>query len=164
MNILLVYPNREKPYFKEKNEKTKIFHHILSKIAPFPKQLTLPLLAATTPKKHNVEIIDGSNKNIDFNKRYDLVGIHCNTSTAFIAYKIADKFKKIGTKVVIGGWHASALPHEAKQHADSVVIGEADETWPQILEDFEKQKTKSKLFDIDGTSVGHSSNFSFVST
>jgi radical SAM superfamily enzyme YgiQ (UPF0313 family) len=143
MNILLVYPDRDKPYFKDKSEKINVFHDLLSRIAPFPKQLTLPLLAAATPEEHNVEIIDGNIKNINFNKEYDLIGIHCNTSTAFMAYEIADEFRKHGTFVVIGGWHASALPEEAKQHADAVVIGEADETWPQLLKDFEEGNVKT---------------------
>lgn len=156
MNILLVYPNRDNPYFKEENEKIKIFHQMLSKVAPFPKQLTLPLLAASTQEKHGVKIVDGSKKNIDFNNEYDLVGIHCNTSTALIAYEIADEFRRRGVTVVLGGWHASALPEEAKQHADAVVIGEADYTWPQLVNDLEKGRLKPFYYQskpVDPTDV-----------
>ncbi|HID26053.1 MAG TPA: B12-binding domain-containing radical SAM protein [Thermoplasmata archaeon] len=55
---------------------------------------------------------------------------------------LENEFRKRGVFVVLGGWHPSALPEEAKQHADSVVIGEAEETWPQLLKDLENKKTK----------------------
>ena len=57
-------------------------------------------------------------------------------------YKIADRFRKMGIKVVIGGIHASNMPEEAMSHADSVVIGEADEVWATILHDAEQGELK----------------------
>jgi len=99
-------------------------------------------LSAVTPKKYLIEIVDERFDKINFNKNYDIVGITTYTANAFHAYEIADKFREKGVKVVLGGYHASALPDEAKQHADSVVIGEAEETWPQLLKDFEKGKLK----------------------
>jgi radical SAM superfamily enzyme YgiQ (UPF0313 family) len=111
------------------------------------KKLHFPTLAAVTPKKHTIETIEAGIKDINFDKKYDLVGISSLTSTSQLAYKIADEFRKHGTFVVIGGWHASALPEEAKQHADAVVIGEADETWPQLLKDYEEGKVKP-LYEI----------------
>jgi len=63
--------------------------------------------------------------------------------TALRAYEIADEFRKRGVTVVLGGNHPTALPEEAKQHADAVVIGEAEVTWPQLLEDFEKGQLQS---------------------
>ncbi|RLF26190.1 MAG: B12-binding domain-containing radical SAM protein [Thermoplasmata archaeon] len=99
-------------------------------------------LAAVTPRDHEIEIVDERRNKINFNKNYDIVGITTYTANAFHAYEIADKFRKNGVKVVLGGYHVSALPEEAKQHADSVVIGEAEETWPQLLKDFEKGKLK----------------------
>jgi radical SAM superfamily enzyme YgiQ (UPF0313 family) len=59
------------------------------------------------------------------------------TSQAERAYQIADRFRESGTKVVIGGIHASILPHEAKQHADSVIVGEVENLWEEILTDIE---------------------------
>ncbi|MCD6469129.1 MAG: B12-binding domain-containing radical SAM protein [Thermoplasmata archaeon] len=107
-----------------------------------PSPLSLAILAALTPEIHSVKIIDERFENINFNRFYDLVGISCCTFNATRSYQIADEFRKRGTTVVLGGAHASALPEEAKQHADSVVIGEAEETWPQLLKDFEKGKLK----------------------
>jgi len=70
------------------------------------------------------------------------VGITTVTCLANIAYEIADSFRRRAVPVVIGGWHASALPDEAKQHADAVVIGEAEEIWPQLLKDVESGKLR----------------------
>ena len=62
------------------------------------------------------------------------------TNQGLKAYEISEEFRKEGKKVVLGGWHPSALPEEAKQYADSIVIGEAEEIWPQLLRDVEKDK------------------------
>jgi len=59
------------------------------------------------------------------------------TSQSKRAYQIADTFRARGTKVVLGGMHPYALPEEAKNHADAVVIGEVEPLWEQILEDCE---------------------------
>ena len=61
------------------------------------------------------------------------------TTTAPRAYEIADHFRRRGVKVVMGGMHVSALPDEALEHCDSVVVGEAEELWPRLLADFEQQ-------------------------
>ena len=112
----------------------------------FEKYATPPLglqqLAAVTPKKHTVKIIDERFEGINYNKKYDLVGITTITASAIHAYEIADKFRKRGMPVILGGYHASVLPDEAKQHADSVVIGEADLIWPNLLQDLEKGKLR----------------------
>ena len=125
MRILLIYPDKSRP-----NKKY------------YPKSLSLLILAALTPEKHSVEIKEMTYNDIDFNINYDLVGITCITPHAPIVYKIADEFRKRNTRVILGGWHPSALPHEAKKHADAVVIGEAEETWPQLLKDFNENKPK----------------------
>lgn len=100
--------------------------------------LTFPMLAAVTPEYHIIKMIDERYEPIDFNEQYDLVGITAMTNEITRAYEIADEFRARGTTVILGGSHPSAVPKEAKQHADSVVIGEAEEAWPQLLLDFEK--------------------------
>ncbi len=67
----------------------------------------------------------------------DLAAISLLTPTAVPGYRIADGLRARGIKVVVGGMHASALPEEAKGHADAVVIGEAESVWPTVLEDFQ---------------------------
>jgi len=100
--------------------------------------LGLPLLAAHTPAGHEVVILDDSRRMIAFDGRdagFDLVGISALTPTADRAYALADEFRRRGAKVVLGGLHVTTLPDEAAGHADAIVIGEADETWPQVVED-----------------------------
>ena len=104
-------------------------------LVPFP-QASLTIIAGLTPKEHSVTIIDERLHEIDFNSDYDLIGITAMTATSVRAYQIADEFRKRNKKVVLGGIHPSALPDEAIQHADSVVIGEAENLWGILLEDF----------------------------
>jgi radical SAM superfamily enzyme YgiQ (UPF0313 family) len=66
----------------------------------------------------------------------DLAAISLLTPTAVPGYRIADALRARGIPVVVGGMHATALPEEAKAHADAVVIGEAESVWPTVLKDF----------------------------
>jgi len=127
MKILLVAPGP--------NEHKKV------KLVPFP-QASLPLLAALTPPQHEVVIVDERAEYVPFEEQFDLVGITAMTATSQRAYQIADRFREKGTKVVLGGMHPSACPEEALQHADAVVIGEAEGLWEQLLEDLEKGELK----------------------
>ncbi|HID32871.1 MAG TPA: radical SAM protein, partial [bacterium (Candidatus Stahlbacteria)] len=104
--------------------------------------LALPVLAGLTPDHHDIEIVDENIDDIDLSSGADLVAITSMTSTVPRAYEIADRFRAQGSKVVMGGIHASALPQEALQHADSVVIGEAEGVWSHLIEDFEHNRLK----------------------
>jgi len=102
--------------------------------------LALPTIAALTPKDVEVSITDENIEEIYFDKRVNLVGITCNTWLAPRAYEIADEFRKRGLTVVLGGIHPSMLPDEAIQHADAVVIGEAENVWANLVEDFRRKR------------------------
>ncbi|MDD5774034.1 MAG: radical SAM protein [bacterium] len=104
--------------------------------------LALPTLAALTPSGIDVEICDENIEHIDFDEKVDLVGITTNTYTVNRAYEIADTYRKRNVTVVLGGIHTSVLPEEALQHADSVVIGEAEEVWGELLNDFKENNLK----------------------
>jgi len=99
--------------------------------------LGIVTLAGLTPQNIEVSVIDENAHKVNFDEQADLVGITTMTPTATRAYEIADGFRKRGIAVVLGGFHASAVPEEAGQHADSVVIGEAEEIWTSLLHDFE---------------------------
>lgn len=117
-------------------EKTRKPLHVAS--------ITLGELAALTPKKHSLEFQNiVKPTKINYESDYDIIGISTITPSAPFAYNIADNFRKSGKIVVLGGYHPTVLPTEAKQHADSVVIGEGEFVWPQLLEDFEQGKLKS---------------------
>lgn len=120
-----------------------------SKQAP----LGLGIVAALTPPGWSVRILDENFREFRF-READLVGITAVTASANRAYEIADQYRKAGIPVVMGGIHASSMPEEALQHADSVVIGEAEGTWPRLIEDFQAgnlQRTyKSGFSDLAG--------------
>ena len=105
---------------------------------------TLGLLkvAALTPDGWDINIVDEKAEPIDLNQDADLVGITSMTPAVNRGYEIADHFRARGIKVVMGGMHPSKMPEEALQHADSVVIGEAEGLWPGVLEDFKHGKLK----------------------
>ena len=99
--------------------------------------LTLPYLAALTPRDIQVEIKDDMLEEITFREDCDLVGITSMTHQASRAYEIAAGFRRRGIPVVMGGWHATMAPEECLEYADSLVLGEAEEAWPQLLRDFQ---------------------------
>jgi radical SAM superfamily enzyme YgiQ (UPF0313 family) len=99
-------------------------------------------IAAMTPKKHLVTVLNERYTPINFDEPYDLININFTTSTASHAYEIADIFREKGKTVVLSGYHASALPDEAKQHADSVLLGRGETNWPTLLEDLENHQLK----------------------
>jgi len=107
--------------------------------------LALPILAALTPPDVEISCTDDLLTPIDLErdlKEVDLVGITISTKTALRAYQIADAYRRKGTSVVLGGIHPSVLPEEAKAHADAVVIGEAEESWGRLIEDFRAEDLK----------------------
>jgi len=110
--------------------------------------ITLPHIAAITPKEYEVKIVNENYTNLDFNEECDLVGISCYTMTAPRVYEIADEFRRRGKTVVLGGYHPTAMPEEAIQHADSVLKGMAEASWPKLLKDFENGKLK-KFYERD---------------
>ena len=101
----------------------------------FVPHLGLATVAALTPRDVEVSLTDERISEVDLRKNVDMVGISTVTTTASRAYEIADSFRERGVKVVLGGIHTSFLPEEAGQHADAVVIGEAEGLWPLVIED-----------------------------
>jgi radical SAM superfamily enzyme YgiQ (UPF0313 family) len=107
----------------------------------FP-QLTMPLLAALTPEGVEIHHTDEIVSPVNFRCGADLVGITTTTCSAPHAYAVADEFRARGVKVVLGGPHPTLLPAEAAQHADSVLVGEAEGVWPLLVEDFQNDRLK----------------------
>ena len=98
--------------------------------------LTFPLLAALTPSDISVSVAHELLEEVSFDDPADLVGLTSITNNIFRTYEIADEFRRRGVPVVMGGFHVSAEPAEALEHADTVFVGEAEDTWPQYLRDF----------------------------
>jgi radical SAM superfamily enzyme YgiQ (UPF0313 family) len=108
---------------------------------PFPI-LGLTLLASLFPKSYEVKIVNEAIEKIDFDAEFDLVGITGLTCVIKRAYEVADRFREMGVKVILGGVHPSLLPEEAKEHADSVFIGEAEGMIEELTRDFEAGELK----------------------
>ena len=106
--------------------------------------LALAYMGAYTPDDWKKDMYDEYVDNwIDPSElKADLVAMSAFTPNMRRAYYLADKFRERGIKTVCGGAHVSALPDEALEHFDSVVIGEGEPVWPQLIQDFEQGKLK----------------------
>ncbi|MBU0498048.1 MAG: B12-binding domain-containing radical SAM protein [Candidatus Thermoplasmatota archaeon] len=140
MNIGFIYPDPLKHNGHRKNKITDTDSSIIFSNIAYRPNLTLLNLAAVTPENHTISVLDDTIDKIPMDNGFDVVAITSMTNNIQRAYELADGFRSLGTKVVLGGWHPSALPNEAIQHADAVVIGEGEELWPQVLLDMENNK------------------------
>jgi radical SAM superfamily enzyme YgiQ (UPF0313 family) len=99
--------------------------------------LAFAVLAAHTPPHVELALYDERIEPIDMQHATDLVAMTVETYTARRAYQVADTFRQRGVPVVMGGYHPTFLPDEALAHADSIVIGDAEGLWPQVVADAE---------------------------
>ncbi len=124
--IILISPTATKPGF-------------ISKFFRFPP-LNLALLAALAPE-YEYTIIDENIDGVDYKseeiQKADVIGLTVMTAQAQRAYELADRFRRMGKTVIMGGMHVSALPEEALKHCDAVVVGEAEGIWPELLKHHE---------------------------
>lgn len=109
--------------------------------------LALPLLAAYAPNNWEVKIIIDVIEEIDFDEEVDLVGIGAMGHAVFRAMNIAAEFRKRGRKVFMGGYMVSILPDFVKNQCDSVVIGDGEISFPQLLMDFENTGKIKPIYD-----------------
>ncbi|MBN1903152.1 B12-binding domain-containing radical SAM protein [Candidatus Sumerlaeota bacterium] len=107
-------------------------------------QLSLHILEGLTPPAHEVKILEEEMDDISLEEECDLVGISCMTANAPRAYALSAEFRKRGKTVVLGGVHPTLLFNEAIQHCDAVVVGEAENVWEQLLEDFQRGALKRR--------------------
>jgi radical SAM superfamily enzyme YgiQ (UPF0313 family) len=107
--------------------------------------LTLSTLAALVPEelKADIRILDEGIEEIDLNLDADIVGMTVISGSAPRAYALSKHFRTQGITVVLGGPHITLMPEEAAQHADAIVVGYAEQTWPQLLLDFEKGELRT---------------------
>jgi radical SAM superfamily enzyme YgiQ (UPF0313 family) len=99
--------------------------------------LAIPTLASLTPPQHEIRVFDENIAEIDYTWKADLAAITVRTMCATRAYAISETYRRRGTKTVLGGIHPSMCPEDALPHCDCVVIGEAEEIWPTVLQDAE---------------------------
>ena len=111
--------------------------------------MTLTTIAALTPVGHEVVIHDARLGEPDYDGEWDLVGFTGMTCEIPHVYQMAHEFRKRGRIVVIGGYHATALPEEAAKHADIVVVGEAEGLWQRILFELANGGAQSNVYQND---------------
>jgi len=97
--------------------------------------LCFAILKSLTPADIDVELYDERLEEIPFDIETDLVAMTVETYTARRAYQIADRFRRRGICVVMGGYHPTFLPEETLEHADAIVRGDAEDSWPTLLDD-----------------------------
>ncbi len=137
MKILLIHP------MKRGRTRTE------RRVKPYMLPLTLPTIAGLTPKDFSVEICDESVEEVNLDTHAELIGITGITSQINRAYQIADQLRHRGKTVVMGGIHVSAMPDEAREHADSILVGEAEDLWVRILEDHGSERLKEQYVATD---------------
>ncbi len=114
--------------------------------------LPLTVVAALTPAKHEVRIVDENVEPLDFDAECDLVGITFMTALAPRAYDIAARFRQRGRLTVGGGYHPTLCPEDAAPHFDMLVLGDAEGAWPQLVADVEAGRWH-KLYRAPGNAA-----------
>ena len=135
----------------------------------FMPHLWMFLLQSLTPPNHEVVLIDGNTQPMSdaglvqyvIENQIALVGIGAMTRMIAKAYRVADAIRAAGVPVVMGGPHVTEVPGEAlgrdggPRHADAVALGEADETWPLIVEDAARGALKETYSPVDALGKEH---------
>ncbi len=119
--------------------------------------LTLPTLAALIPEdiEHDLTLYDEGIEDIPQDLDVDLIGITTITGTARRSYELARRFRDCGVTVVLGGPHVTLVPDDAAPHADAIVVGYAEDTWPELLRDFLKNKLRNRYIQSPDLSLAN---------
>lgn len=117
--------------------------------------LTLTTLASLIPAdiEADVRLIDEGIDEVAPSLEADLVGLTVITGTAMRAYELSARFRERGIPVVLGGPHVTLVPDDAQPHADAIVVGYAEETWPQLLRDFAAGRMRLRYDQGPGLSL-----------
>ena len=129
--LLLIQPS---PY--EKDGK------VIKKKKLYFTGLALPLLAALTPDDWETELIYEVIEDVPFDTDADLIGVSTMGHGVIRSIDIAKEYRRRGKTVILGGYMASIMPEEAVKYCDSLIIGDAELVWQQMLSDFENGKLK----------------------
>ncbi|MEK6828147.1 MAG: radical SAM protein [Nanoarchaeota archaeon] len=110
------------------------------------------IIASLTPKDVQIVFYDDRIEQIPYYEPTDLVAMPVETFTAKRAYIISSKFRERDIPVVLGGIHPTLVPEEAIKYADSVIVGEAESVWRQVIEDFKNNNSK-KIYYAEKTNL-----------
>ena len=129
--LLLIQPS---PYEKEGK--------VIKKKKLYFTGLALPLLAALTPDDWETELIYEVIEDVPFDTDADLIGVSTMGHGVIRSIDIAKEYRRRGKTVILGGYMASIMPEEAVKYCDSLIIGDAELVWQQMLSDFENGNLK----------------------
>lgn len=124
-----------------------------SKVIASLPSLGLLTLAGLTPDAFHISYIEMplDEDGVELDESFDVVVISSYTAKIKTAYKIAKKYLEWGAQVILGGLHVNAVPEEAKLYASSIVLGEGELAWPEILNDLKNNSLKP-IYDNRGRS------------
>lgn len=108
--------------------------------------LTIAVLKSLTPDNIETVLYDDRIELIDYNQKADIVFITVETYTALRSYNIAEKFRQNGSVIIMGGYHTTLIPEEVSLYADSIITGNAENMWEQVLKDYAENKLK-KIYE-----------------
>jgi radical SAM superfamily enzyme YgiQ (UPF0313 family) len=119
--------------------------------------LTLTTLAALVPSELpcDLQLLDEGIHDVPLDLEADLIGLTVITGTARRAYELADHFRARGITVVLGGPHVTLIPDDAAPHADAVVVGYAEESWPELLRDFVRGELRPRYHQTPGLDLAN---------
>jgi len=112
--------------------------------------LSLGVLAGLTPPGVDCRLFDDRIDEIDYDEPTDLVAINIETFTARRAYEISAEYMARGVPVVMGGMHATLIPTEVAEHADSVFTGDAEALWAQVVADAHQGQLQPRYHGTSG--------------
>ncbi len=120
-----------------------------SKVIASLPSLGLLTLAGMTPDRHEIQYVDipdvdAPELQASLPGPFDAVAISSFTAMAKDAHRLAARYRAIGTKVILGGLHVALCPDEAEPHADAIVAGEGEPSWPHVLADLEHNRLKKR--------------------
>ncbi len=110
--------------------------------------LQLGILAGLTPEDVEVVMYDDRMEDMPYDEPTDLVAITVETFTARRAYEISAEFRSRGIKVIMGGMHVKLIPDEVAKYCDSIIIGDAEPVWADMIEDCRKGELKERYTPI----------------
>jgi radical SAM superfamily enzyme YgiQ (UPF0313 family) len=112
--------------------------------------LMLGILAGLTPSDVEVVLYDDRMEDIPYDIFTDLVAITVETFTARRSYEIADEYRRRGVPVILGGIHPTLVPEEAARHANSVMVGDAETIWAQMVGDIRQGRLRKRYYGPPG--------------
>ncbi len=115
--------------------------------------LSIAILAARTPSDIKISFFDDCIENIPEDDTPDLVALSVETFTARRAYEIAKAYRNRGVPVIMGGYHPTLMSDEVLEHADAIVIGDAEECWEKLLNDFKEGNLQQRYSGGNGQSL-----------